>query len=121
MIKYLFSFLLFWVGSMPLSVYAQSGGPVIDPTGPPRLSPTMLPAFTTYDEVLGILGVTYRITIEEAEILIHKDGILVIDEQLENIMADSIFYYPLSAFGSGEYAVYIKIGEITILVDEITI
>ena len=119
--KYLLSLMFILVGFLPLSVYAQSGGPIIDPTEPPRLSPALLPAFAAFDDNSGILGVTFRITIEEADILIYKDGGLVSDERVDNIVVGSTFYYPLFAFGSGEYAVYIKIGENTILVYEVTI
>ena len=90
------------VGFLPLSVYAQSGGPIIDPTGPPWLSPALLPALAAFDDNSGILGVTFRITIEEADILIYKDGGLVSDERVDNIVVGSTIYYPISAFGSGE-------------------
>lgn len=100
----------------PIGGHAQTNGH----DGPHLIPPSIAWNFS-FNDLIGVLSIDFTRFIPSAEILIHKDGILVVDEQLENIMADSIFYYPLSAFGSGEYAVYIKIGEITILVDEITI
>lgn len=53
MMNYLLSLMFILAGFLPLCVYAQSGGPIIDLTGPPRFSPALLPAYATFDDNSG--------------------------------------------------------------------
>lgn len=113
--KFIFIITMCTFALYPIGGYAQTNG-----HDGPHLAPPSIAWNISFNNLTGVLSIDFTRVIPSADILIYKDGSLVSDERVENIMAGSTFYYPLSAFGSGEYAVYIKIGDSTILVYEVT-
>ncbi|MBQ6202740.1 MAG: hypothetical protein IJK46_01435 [Prevotella sp.] len=113
--------ILFIIAMCTFALYPIGGHAQTNGHDGPHLIPPSIAWNISFNDLTGVLSIGFTRVITTANIQIYKDGSLVSDERLENIGVGSTFYYPLLAFGTGEYAVYIKIGENTILAYEITI
>lgn len=107
----LWMFLLF-----PATSFSQDDPPF--PDGPPHLSPLLRPFIVSYDPFSNCVSIQFVDSIEQATVIIYKDGILLDEDGLTNILPYSIYDYDLWLYGSGLYTMYIRIGERTYAVLE---
>lgn len=111
--------LLFGILFAPTLLFAQNGGgPGNQGEDPPHLSPQQRPFSVSYDPFSNCVSIQFRDSIEQATVIIYKDGILLDEDGLTNILPYSIYDYDLWLYGSGLYTMYIRIGERTYAVLE---
>ena len=60
----------------PTTIYAQDDPPGF-PDDPPHLSPQLNPFIVSYDSVFNSVSIMFRDSIEQATVIINKDGILL--------------------------------------------
>lgn len=100
----------------PATSFSQDDPPFSD--DPPHLSPQQRPFIVSYDPFSNCVSIQFRDSIEQATVIIYKDGILLDEDGLTNILPYSIYDYDLWLYGSGLYTMYIRIGERTYAVLE---
>lgn len=76
----LFLFLLFGFLLATTQLFAQNGGGGHQGDDPPHLSPQLNPFIVSYDSVFNSVSIMFRDSIEQATVIINKDGILLDEE-----------------------------------------
>ena len=107
--KKLFIFLLGEMAMMPVNVMAQSEGGG-DNNAEPGIwrSPAQNPyAYINYDETTGIAYVCFVSAVDDAEIVVYRDGV-VVDSQTINVVAGTQIPVDLSAYGAGEFTIQVR-------------
>ena len=99
---------VFWVivALMPHSVFAQIENPPKDPNEGPDYTPTVNIS-VSFDKATNLVSIQLDRTIEEAELLIFKDGYLIERADVSNIPRSMPFSFFLTEIG--HYIIYIRI------------
>ena len=107
--KNLLMLLLGGMVMMPASVMAQTnggGGDTFDPDiwrGPAQ-NPY---AYIYYDETTSMAYVCFVSAVDDAEIVVYRDGV-VVDSQTINAVAGTQIPVDLSAYGTGEFTIQVR-------------
>lgn len=103
--KKLLMLLLGGMVMMPISMMAQSN----DNTSPDKKrGPAQNPhAFITYDETMGMVYACFISAVDDAEVIVFRDGEIV-DNQIADATAGTQIPIDLSAYGTGEFTIQVR-------------
>lgn len=108
--KNLLMLLLGGMVMMPASVMAQTSGGGDDDDPMPEIwrGPAQNPyAYINYDETTGMAYVCFVSAVDDAEIVVYRDGV-VVDCQNINAPAGTQIPVDLSAYGTGEFTIQVR-------------
>ena len=93
---------------MPTTAKAQSNGDDNNQLPEKKRSPAQNPhAYITYDETTGMAYVCFVSAVNDAEVIVYRDG-EVVDSQIIDAVTSTQIPIDLSAYGTGEFTIQVR-------------